>query len=229
MKIECVIFDLDGTLVDSEGICNQAFLDLLPELTSSRDELIARYRGKKLASILQDIGRRIGRTLPVEFEQAYRARVAELFDAELKPMPGARQMLETLEYPYCVASSGPREKIRKALEVSSLESFFGERIFSSYEVGSWKPEPGLFLHAGAAMGFSPETCAVVEDSPPGIAAAIAAGMSPFRYLLDGSEDPDPKVTSFCDMNSLASILKAGEIAPSEPDESENGDQSPPLN
>lgn len=229
MKIECVIFDLDGTLVDSEGICNQAFLDLLPELRSSREELVARYRGKKLALIIQDIERVIGRALPRGFEKDYRARVVELFDAELKPIPGVHQMLETLEYPYCVASSGPMKKIRKALKISSLESFFGERIFSSYEVGSWKPEPGLFLHACAAMGFAPESCAVVEDSPPGITAAIAAGMSPFRYLPDGYEDPDPKVTSFCDMNSLASLLKAGRIAPSEPDESENGDTSPPLN
>ena len=215
MKIECVIFDLDGTLVDSEGICNQAFLDLLPELAYSLDELVERYRGKKLAPIIQDIERAIGRALPSEFEKDYRARVAELFDAELKPMPGVHQMLEALEYPYCVASSGPREKIRKALEVSSLESFFGERVFSSYEIGSWKPEPGLFLHACAAMGFSPESCAVVEDSPPGITAAIAAKMTPFRYLPDGSADSDPRVTTFSHMNMLVSLLGAGRLEPAE--------------
>lgn len=47
----CVIFDLDGTLVDSEGLCNQAFLDLLPQLSDTVESLIQRYRGKKLTSI----------------------------------------------------------------------------------------------------------------------------------------------------------------------------------
>ncbi|MDD2725122.1 MAG: HAD hydrolase-like protein, partial [Methylovulum sp.] len=51
----CIIFDLDGTLVDSEGLCNQAFLDLLPQLNDTVESLIQRYRGKKLASILVDI------------------------------------------------------------------------------------------------------------------------------------------------------------------------------
>lgn len=209
MKTQCVVFDLDGTLVDSEGICNQAFLDLLPDLAYGLEELVERYRGKKLAPIIQDIERAIGRTLPSGFEKDYRARVAELFETELKPMPGVHQMLETLAYPCCVASSGPREKIRKALEVSSLDLFFEGKIFSSYEVGSWKPEPGLFLHACAAMGFPAESCAVVEDSPPGITAAIAAKMKPFRYLPDGSEDFDPRVITFSDMNRLASLLGTG--------------------
>lgn len=206
MRIECVIFDLDGTLVDSEGLCNQAFLDLIPELAFSLDELVKRYRGKKLRPILQDIERVIGRTLSSEFEKDYRSRVAALFEADLKPMPGVRQMLESIECPFCVASSGPREKIKQALEVSSLDGFFGDRIFSSYEVGAWKPDPGLFLHACEAMGCLPEACAVVEDSPPGIEAAIAAKMKPFRYSPDGSTDSDPRVTTFSDMGILTSLF-----------------------
>ncbi|MDF1811526.1 MAG: HAD hydrolase-like protein [Verrucomicrobiales bacterium] len=87
MNISCIIFDLDGTLVDSEGLCNQAFLDLLPELDCSLDEMITRYRGQKLALILADIEKRIGRKLPADFEKHYRARISELFDTELDPMP----------------------------------------------------------------------------------------------------------------------------------------------
>jgi beta-phosphoglucomutase-like phosphatase (HAD superfamily) len=87
MKIKCVIFDLDGTLVDSEGLCNQAFLDLLPDLSLSPGELVRRYRGQKLALILSDIEREIGRKLPSGFEKDYRVRVAELFDSELVPIP----------------------------------------------------------------------------------------------------------------------------------------------
>jgi len=73
----CVIFDLDGTLVDSEGLGNQAFLDLLPQLHDSLEALIERYRGQKLSSIMIDLENRLGLTLQDSFEQRYRQRVAE--------------------------------------------------------------------------------------------------------------------------------------------------------
>ncbi len=181
----CVIFDLDGTLVDSEGLCNQAFLDLLPQLCDTVESLIQRYRGKKLAQIFTDLEGRLYQKLPDAFEQHYRRRVAELFSRELKPMPGVLEMLEVTNFPKCIASSGPTLKIRQALQVSGLAPYFGDSIFSSYEVGSWKPEPGLFQYAAKAMGFMPCQCAVVEDSEVGIAAATAAGMKAFQYVRNG--------------------------------------------
>jgi len=84
----CVIFDLDGTLVDSETLCNQAFRDLLPELDEPVGALVVRYRGKKLGLILADLGSRLGWDLPDGFETRYRQRVSELFDRELKPVAG---------------------------------------------------------------------------------------------------------------------------------------------
>lgn len=201
-----MIFDLDGTLVDSEGLCNRAFLDLVPELDLSLEDMVARYRGLKLARILVDIEEHIGRSLPAGFEQEYRARVASLFETELRPVPGVMEMLAGIPYPMCVASSGPREKICQALTVSSLFHFFGENVFSSYEVGSWKPEPGLLLHAAEAMGFSPGQCAVVEDSAPGIQAAVAAGMRPFYFLPSGGEPFDSKAVAFGSMAELPRLL-----------------------
>lgn len=181
----CVIFDLDGTLVDSEGLCNQAFLDLLPQLNDTVESLIQRYRGKQLAPILADLESRLCRKLPDTFELHYRQHVAELFSRELKPMPGVLEMLETTNFPKCIASSGPPLKIRQALQVSGLAPYFDDSIFSSYEVGSWKPEPGLFQYAANAMGFIPSQCVVVEDSEVGIEAAAAAGMKAFRYVRKG--------------------------------------------
>jgi HAD superfamily hydrolase (TIGR01509 family) len=181
----CVIFDLDGTLVDSEGLCNQAFLDLLPQLNETVASLTQRYRGKKLAQILADLERRLCRKLPDAFEQQYRQRVAELFSYELKPMPGVFEMLDIMNFPKCIASSGPPLKIRQALQVSGLAPYFGNNLFSSYEVGSWKPEPGLFQYAAKAMGFVPSQCVVIEDSEVGIEAAAAAGMRAFQYVRNG--------------------------------------------
>lgn len=181
----CVIFDLDGTLVDSESQSNQAFLDLLPELDESVEVLIQRYRGMRLAPVLADLEGRIGRKLPESFQEAYRRRVAELFEQRLEATPGAKQLLETLSCPYCIASAGPPEKIRHSLRLSGLAPFFGDRVFSSYEVRSWKPEPGLFLHAARSLGFAPGQCIVVEDSDPGLIAANAAGMRALHYAPGG--------------------------------------------
>lgn len=204
----CVIFDLDGTLVDSEGLCNQAFLDLLPQLNETVASLTRRNRGKKLAQILADLERRLCQTLPDTFEQQYRQRVAELFSHELKPMPGVLEMLDVMNFPKCIASSGPPLKIRQALQVSGLAPYFGDNLFSSYEMGSWKPEPGLFQYAAEAMGFMPGQCAVIEDSDVGIEAAAAAGMRAFRYVRNGETSPRKagEAVLFDDMLELPELL-----------------------
>lgn len=179
--IDCIIFDLDGTLVDSESLCNQAFLNLLPEISLSVDDLLVRFRGRKLADIFCDIEAMTGRALPNNFEVAYREQVEMLFKASLKAFPNVHDVLKTIEIQICIASSGPQKKIRSALEKTGLDSIFGTRIFSSYDIGKWKPDPGLFLHAAAQMGTSPGSCLVVEDSPVGIAAAKSAGMIPLQF------------------------------------------------
>ena len=205
-RMVCIIFDLDGTLVDSEPACNKAFLDLLPDLSDSVGDLVDRYRGKKLAEILIDLQERLGRRLPSDFEQHYRARVEVLFDSELRSMPGARQMLRSLGVPVCVASSGPAAKIRHALEITRLSKFFDERVFSSYDIGLWKPDPGLFLHAAKAMGFAPKDCVVVEDSSVGIAAALSAGMRPVQYLPNSDESVFPGATPLRHFRQLHRLL-----------------------
>lgn len=201
----CVIFDLDGTLVDSETLCNQAFLDLLPGIGDPVTVLVQRYRGLKLAAILADLSVRLGRALPADFESVYRSRVAKLFDTQLRPTPGAPEMLRATPLAKCVASSGPREKIARALAVTALAPYFGENIFSAYEVGSWKPQPGLFLHAAKAMGFPPNRCVVVEDSDVGIEAAAAAGMKALRFR-PSDEDGGSAPADFSHMAELPALL-----------------------
>jgi HAD superfamily hydrolase (TIGR01509 family) len=202
----CVIFDLDGTLVDSEGLCNRAFLDLLPQLRETVDSLTQRNRGKRLATVLADIESRLGQELPDSFEQHYRQRVSELFSSDLKPVPGVPDMLKATHFPKCIASSGPLSKIRKALQASGLADYFTDNIFSSYDVGSWKPEPGIFLHAARTMGFMPRQCVVVEDSDAGIEAAIAAGMTAFRYAQIGASASRQDAVLFNDMSELPRLL-----------------------
>jgi len=182
-KVDAVIFDCDGTLVDSEHIGNR----VLAELISAQgrpltpDEAVARFRGMKLSECLSQIEAELGRPLPETFVPDFRRRTAAAFRASLRAMPGAKALIESIGVPVCVASSGPREKIELSLSITGLLPYFAGRIFSSYEVGSWKPEPGLFLHAAAAVAVAPSRCAVIEDSLPGIQAGLAAGMLVFAF------------------------------------------------
>jgi len=203
--MNCIIFDLDGTLIDSEPACNQALLDLLPELSDTLVDLMDRYRGRKLTEIFVDVESRLGWKLPVGFEQTYRDRVAAIFDKELKAMPEAEEALSMISLPMCVASSGPMSKIRHALDLTGLSRFFGQNIYSSYEVGFWKPDPRLFLHAAEKMGFAPDHCIVVEDSPVGVAAAVSAGMRPIQYLPHGGPSIANGATAISDLRQLTNV------------------------
>lgn len=182
MHIEAVIFDCDGTLVDSERLANAALVECAAPfgLCMSTEDAMQRYVGGRMADCVADLERRLGRRLPASFIPEVRKRTAEAFRAHLEPVEGAFEVLEKLRLPVCVASSGPMEKIELSLAVTGLARFFpAGRIFSAYDVGCWKPDPGLFLHAARAMGVAPDRCAVVEDSLRGVEAGTSAGMVTF--------------------------------------------------
>lgn len=204
--MKCLIFDLDGTLVDSEGLCNQAFLNLLPELDDNVESLVERYRGKRLAAILSDLERRLNKSLPSGFEVNYRTEVSRLFEDMLKPTDGAAEALYKLDNPKCVASSGPRPKIEQSLALTGLRKFFEGNIFSSYEVKSWKPDPDLFLFAATQMKHDASNCIVIEDSDVGIEAATVAGMASIRYSPNGATNHPNTLRSMHDLPNLINSL-----------------------
>jgi len=166
------------------------FSTCFPTCPLTTKELELRNRGRKLAEIIIELEADFNQTLPPTFVSSYRTRVAELFEAQLHPMPGAEQTLRELTCPICVASSAPVAKINHALTLTGLEAYFKGHIYSSYDVGFWKPHPGLFLHAAASMGFQPQDCAVVDDSEVGVEAALAAGMMAYQ-LIPGGGDLEP--------------------------------------
>jgi HAD superfamily hydrolase (TIGR01509 family) len=188
MSIEAVIFDCDGTLVDSETLASEVLVECVRphglELTVG--EALTQFAGRKMAECVAELEQRLGKALPPDFVPGLRTRMADAFRSRLQLVEGALSVVQYLEVPYCVASSGPREKIELSLGITGLLPYFEGRIFSAYEVGSWKPDPGLFLHAAKALGVAPERCAVVEDSAPGLQAGLAAGMVVFAFRHRGA-------------------------------------------
>jgi len=125
--VECIIFDCDGTLVDSEYLCCLGLETKLKEygLHLSANKLTLKYRGWKLSNIIQEIENEHQLKLNNDFVASYRKLVAELFERNLTPSKGVVDALESIDLPKCVASSGPLEKIQKALLVSGLSKYFG--------------------------------------------------------------------------------------------------------
>ena len=181
--IKCIVFDSDGTLVDSEYLGHVTMESMLGEqgVAESAAEMMSNFRGAQLAKIVESLEQKHQIYLGESFIFSYRRALEKLFEQKLKPVEGVSEALENIPQSICVASGGPVSKIKKALSLTNLEGYFKGNIFSSYEIGSWKPEPDIFLHAAQQMGFAPEECAVVEDSAVGIQAALAANMQPVIY------------------------------------------------
>jgi len=181
--MKAVIFDCDGTLVDSEVLSSEALVEAAAEhgVLLSLGDAVRSFRGCKMADCVAELEARLGRPLPADFVPSLRARTAEVFRSRLRAVDGAVELVRSLRQQACVASSGPMDKIELSLSLTGLLPYFTGRIFSSYDVGSWKPEPELFLHAARVMDVRPADCAVVEDSLPGIRAGLAAGMTVFAF------------------------------------------------
>ena len=205
-RIDAVLFDCDGVLVDSERVAAECIIEFAARYGAvfEFDEALERFTGARMADNLRDIEERGKCTLPDDFEDSLRAHMAAQFEARLEPMDGAEALIEALDVPYCVASNGPRSKMEVTLRIAGLLDHFAGRIVSAYEVGVWKPDPGLFLHAARMLGTAPERCAVVEDSDYGIEAGVAAGMRVFALVSEQRARSVPDgvvaVTSLADLH-----------------------------
>ena len=182
-RFDLVIFDCDGVLVDSERLSNEVFATMLNEenCPATLEIMFEHFVGHSMPQCLELIQNLWNKTLTADFVERYRARVKAAFEAELQAVPGIEQVIDSLDCPYCVASSGSHEKMQTTLGITGLLSKFENRRFSVSEVKESKPAPDVFLHAAKKMGVDPERCAVIEDSPTGVRAGLAAGMTVFAY------------------------------------------------
>lgn len=182
-KIELVIFDCDGVLVDSETITNKLLVDLLKEygIEYTLEEFVSRYVGTLLEEVVNEISDKFKVAFPGSFIPDYYQKAYSQLQENLQEVSGVRHLIERLNVPFCVASNSQEAKLRMMLKKVELLDYFEGKIFSATHVKHPKPAPDLYLKAAHTFNIKTENCFVIEDTPTGIRAGKAAGMTVYGY------------------------------------------------
>ncbi|QGJ69465.1 Phosphorylated carbohydrates phosphatase [Planctomycetales bacterium 10988] len=177
-----VIFDMDGVLVDSYDAhlkCWQRLAEEIDQpLTQREFEL---YFGRTAREMIRELWGQDSLTDEeiTKLEARKESFYHEMLEEEFPEMPGAKTLIENLQkegFKIAVGSSGPPENVNIIIEQMSLAPFLNGAINGNM-VEKGKPDPAIFLKAAEAMQIDPSHCLVIEDAPPGIEAAHAAGMT----------------------------------------------------
>lgn len=193
MTFEAVIFDCDGVLIDSEKIIVEVHLNSLAAfgLVYERDDYINRYMGipnRDYRVQLQADAAARNIDWPEDAFPRMRETVWARYRAELSAIDGVAGFAEGLERPMAVASSSETASLDIKLKMTGLYELFAPHIYSGDLVEHGKPAPDLFLHAAQKLGTDPARCLVIEDSPNGVKAGRAAGMTVFGFTGGGHAD-----------------------------------------
>lgn len=204
-----LIFDCDGVLVDSEPLANRTFIQCLQKEGFDVDEAYTykHFHGISTRDCIAHIELTFKRRVSYNFIETLSLLTNEEIKNTLQPIPHIKEALAALSYPKCVASGSEPEKIQLSLEVTRLKKYFSH-VYSSLQVQRGKPFPDVFLHAAKEMDFTPDQCIVIEDSNPGVQAALSAGMKVLLYrpILKDKSDLLEEVTVFADMAHLPTLI-----------------------
>ena len=186
-KFDLLIFDCDGTLVDSEYMNNLATIKLLHDeglMQYDMDYAFEHFVGLRLNMILAGITKETGHVFPPGMSAKYAQMAEEMMPEYLKIIPGADELVAAAakHMKICVASNGQRENVLSSLERMGLKKYFpDEFVFTGTMVKNAKPAPDLFLLAAEKMHATHDKCLVIEDSVAGVTGAAAAGMHVFGF------------------------------------------------
>ena len=207
---KCIIFDCDGTLVDSEEVTNEIIAEMAGALgvKMTGEEATATFGGKTLDSVLYKMRELSGKEIPDDWLPRLIKRVSEAWKTELNPVNGVRELLENLKIPICVASNGEPIHVNQSLEMTGLRDFFDGNIFCASDVGVPKQAPDLFLYAAKKMGFKPKQCIVIEDSISGVMAASRAKIKVYGLvkMCSAEELENAGAIPFTNMRNLPALL-----------------------
>lgn len=215
MKFDAVLFDCDGVLVDSEPITNGVLRDMLEEQgwSMSVQECMQHFVGKAVMDERASIEARTGKPLTPEWMAEFRARRNAALQADVAAIANVHDAVQRIHAGYAgriaCASGADLPKVLLQLRKVALLSFFEGRAFSGHDTPRSKPFPDVYLAAATALGVDAARCAVVEDTPTGIAAGVAAGATVFGYAPQGQEDVLLQAGAshvFVDMAELPGLL-----------------------
>lgn len=184
-KPKLIIWDYDGVLADSEELWIKVWQNLINERFGlSWDFQTANHYCGGLApktkiANLAKIG------LMIDDDFLNEIKVRERFDIEnnMQAMLGVEDILQNSPFKYCLATGGNLDKTEAKLAAMNFKQYFLDtHIFTAQQVEHGKPAPDLFIFAAEKMGFKPQDCLVIEDSLPGLKAALAAKMHPIAFL-----------------------------------------------
>jgi HAD superfamily hydrolase (TIGR01509 family) len=184
--LRLVIFDCDGVIVDSEPIANRVTVTELATLgwTMTAAESERRFLGMTFSDMVPVIERQLGHAIPPAWHDTVKARLIEALALEAIPIAGALEALAALSalgVPWRIASNSSHEEMDAKFARIGIAAVVAGRMHSHRDVKQGKPAPDLFLAAAAAEGVAPAECMVIEDSQPGVRAAVAAGMDCLGY------------------------------------------------
>ena len=212
---KCIIFDCDGTLVDSEEITNEIIAKMAGELgvKMTGEEATATFRGKTINAVIKKMKELSDKEIPEDWRPRLIKKVSVAWRTQLNAVEGVEELLESLEIPVCVASNGEPKHINQSLRMTGLYDFFDGNIFSAADSVP-KPAPDLFLYAAEKMGFKPEECVVVEDSVTGVTAAKRANMKVYgfvnsrtiEHISSAKELENAGAIPFTNMRNLPALL-----------------------
>ena len=210
--ISAVIFDCDGTLVDSEPLSRTAWERALEPYGYALTDADAEASvGLPYPRVHAFYAERVELPGADAFWTELSAELFALIDADLEPFDdavGAASELRARGVPVAVASSSFRDRLRHTLTRAGLLDAF-DAVVAGDEVARGKPAPDMFLLAAERLGVAPEACIVVEDSPPGVQAGLAAGMLTLAVCrMPGTEATLAAAHRMLDTVSADAILRA---------------------
>lgn len=191
MKYDLVIFDCDGTLVDSEPLTMQLLASMMLEIgvNEEYDWLLKNFAGKNMKAITDLIEEHIGPFDAIAFEEDYRDKCVSLFKEELQPIPGVKDLISSIDVAKCIASNGPHRKMKLSLSATRIDRLFQtEHIFSAYDVQKWKPDPALIHFALRKMNVSASKAVLIEDTMSGVLAGLSAEVDTIAFNPDGEKN-----------------------------------------
>jgi HAD superfamily hydrolase (TIGR01509 family) len=179
-RLEAVLFDMDGVIVDSEPLWSEAEKQLLARRNlryspSLKSAMMGRDARGAVGCLIEHYG--LAETVGELMEERNQL-IAEFFKEHLKAIPGALELVRSLMAAGIMTglvSSSPKPLVELALEKLSVTVLF-DLILSGDQVVRGKPAPDIYITAAENLGVKPEYCLVIEDAPHGVAAAKGAGM-----------------------------------------------------